>query len=58
MNEKLLTQRRYKDGLKVRCILDRKHYPPKVQVTDEQMSSIKIMRDEFHGEWNYTICPS
>ena len=44
-------------GLKVRCVLDRKHYPPKVQVTDEQMASIKITRDTFHGEWNYTISP-
>jgi hypothetical protein len=44
-------------GLKVRCILDPKEYPDKVQVTDEQMASIRIRRDTFHGEWNYTICP-
>ena len=44
-------------GLKVRCVLDNKHYPHKVQVTDEQMASINIKRDAFHGEWNYTICP-
>ena len=53
----LIANTRTKAGLKVRCILDRKHYPPKVRVTDEQMSSIKIHRDTFHGEWNYTICP-
>ncbi len=46
-----------KSGLKVRCILDRKEYPPKIEVTDEQMASIKIKRDDFHGEWNYTIHP-
>ena len=46
-----------KVGLKVRCILDRKHYPPKVEVTDAQMATIKIKRDAFHGEWNYTIGP-
>jgi len=44
-------------GLKVRCILDKKQYPHKVQVTDEQMVSINIKRDTFHGEWNYTIRP-
>ena len=44
-------------GLKVRCVLDRKEYPPKLEVTDEQMTSIKIKRDDFHGEWNYTIHP-
>jgi hypothetical protein len=26
-------------------------------VTDEEMSKINIMRDEFHGEWNYTLRP-
>lgn len=44
-------------GLKVRCILDRKHSPPKIEVTDTQMANIKIQRDAFHGEWNYTIRP-
>jgi len=44
-------------GLKVHCILDKKDYPPKVEVTDEHMASIKINHDSFHGEWNYTICP-
>lgn len=46
-----------KSGLTVHCMLDKKHYPPKVEVTDEQMASIKIKHDPFHGEWNYTISP-
>ena len=46
-----------KTGLKVRCVLDPRDYPPKVEVTDEQMARIKITRDDFHGEWNYTIHP-
>jgi len=53
----LIGSTRTNGGLKVRCILDRKEYPPKVEVTDEQMASVKIKRDVFHGEWNYTICP-
>jgi hypothetical protein len=53
----LISNTRTKTGLKVRCVLDRKHYPLKVDVTDEQMASIRITRDEFHGEWNYTIRP-
>ncbi len=44
-------------GLKVRCVLDRKNCPPKIEVTEEQMASIRITRDDFHGEWNYTIYP-
>jgi len=44
-------------GLKVKCVLDNKNYPRKVQVTDEEMASLNIKRDDFHGEWNYTIYP-
>ncbi len=53
----LIANTRSKAGLKVRCVLDPKDYPPKIEVTDKQMASIKITRDDFHGEWNYTIHP-
>jgi hypothetical protein len=53
----LISSTRTKAGLKVRCVLDRKQYPLKVDVTEEQMASIRITRDDFHGEWNYTIRP-
>jgi hypothetical protein len=53
----LIAKTTSKAGLKVRCVLDRKEYPPKVEVTDDQMNSINIKRDDFHGEWNYTIRP-
>jgi len=44
-------------GLKVRCMLDRRHYPKDVKVTDQQMQTIQLTPDNFHGEWNYTIRP-
>jgi len=44
-------------GLTVRCVLDTRKYPNKTQVSDEQMASIDIKPDRFHGEWNYTIRP-
>ena len=44
-------------GLKVRCVLDRGKYPTKQEVTQEQMASINVTRDRFHGDWNYTIRP-
>lgn len=53
----LISNTSTKEGLKVRCIIDRKNYPLKIEVTDEQMRSIRIRRDDFHGEWNYTIQP-
>jgi len=44
-------------GLKVRCELDKKSYPKGIVVSDQEMAKIKILRADFHGEWNYTIRP-
>ncbi|RPH37674.1 MAG: ISAzo13 family transposase, partial [Desulfobulbaceae bacterium] len=44
-------------GLNVRSELDQKSYPKGVKVTDEEFAAIRILRDEFHGEWNYSIMP-
>ena len=44
-------------GLTVRCELDEKKYPKGIQVTDEELASLNIERDEFHPEWNYTLRP-
>ncbi len=45
-------------GLKVRAELDTNPYPKGIKVTDEEFNTILISRDEFHGEWNYSIMPS
>lgn len=44
-------------GLKVSCTLDRGTYPAGIKVSDEEMSQINLLKDSFHGEWNYTITP-
>ena len=44
-------------GLKVRCVLDTAQYPAQREVTAEQMASIHVKPDNFHGDWNYTIGP-
>jgi DDE family transposase len=46
-----------KTGLKVKARLDKRKYPTKVKVTDEQMRELNIKPHDFHGEWNYTILP-
>ncbi len=33
-------------------------YPKGIKVSDEEFAAIRISRDEFHGEWNYSITPS
>ena len=47
-----------KTGLTVRCELDTRTYPKGIVVSDQEMAGLSITRNEFHGEWNYTIHPS
>jgi hypothetical protein len=44
-------------GLRVHAEVDSRKYPKGVKVTDEEVTSIRIERDKFHGDWNYTILP-
>jgi Rhodopirellula transposase DDE domain len=44
-------------GLQVRSELDTHRYPAGTKVSQEQMATINLQRDIFHGEWNYTILP-
>jgi transposase len=45
-------------GLKVRAQLDVNSYPKGIKVSDDEFASIRLTRDNFHGEWNYTIAPN
>jgi Rhodopirellula transposase DDE domain len=53
----LIAATRTKAGLRVRCEVDSGRYPKGEKITDSQFASIKIRREPFHGEWNYTILP-
>jgi len=44
-------------GLKVLAELDSSLYPKGIKVSDDELKAIQIKRDEFHGEWNYSILP-
>jgi len=54
---KLIANTRTSTGLKVRCILDTRRYPTKVEISDEQMAAVRLKPDTFHGDWNYSILP-
>ena len=45
-------------GLHIEASLDTSSYPLHITVSDEELDSVNITRDKFHGEWNYTIIPS
>ncbi len=44
-------------GLKVKCMLDKNEYPKGIKIKKEKIEELGIIRDEFHGEWNYTFKP-
>ena len=44
-------------GLKVSCRLDRRRYPIGRKVSDQEWAKINLRRDDFHGDWNYSIRP-
>lgn len=45
-----------KTGLKVACDLNLNKYQKGIKISDEQLSKVNILKEDFHGEWNYTIC--
>ena len=45
-------------GLTVRSEHDATIYQKGTKGSDAEMDEINIVRDEFHGEWNYTIKPN
>lgn len=54
---KLIARTTTAKGLKVACRLDRRKYPTGRKITDEEMTRVNLIRNKFHGEWNYTIYP-
>ena len=42
-------------GLRVEAELDTNIYENGIKVTDQEMESLRLKRDKFHGDWNYTI---
>jgi hypothetical protein len=44
-------------GLKVVCRLDKRKYPIGRKISQAEWEAIRIKRDVFHGDWNYSIHP-
>ena len=54
---KLIASTKTRTGLKVYATLDHRIYALKKKVTDEEMRSLNLHPDLFHGEWNYMLQP-
>lgn len=46
-----------KTGLRIKAALDSGHYAQGIKVSDQELATLAIERDEFHGEWNYRLRP-
>ena len=46
-----------KKGLRIEATVDRNEYTTGVKISDTELDSVRIDRQDFHGEWNYTITP-
>jgi len=44
-----------KTELRVQAEIDPGKHPKGVKASDDEVASIRIEPDKFHGEWNYTI---
>ncbi len=51
----LISSTKTEKGLKVKAVFDDNTYPKGIVVTEDEMNKINILRNEFHGEWNYVI---
>jgi len=54
---KLIGETTTRTGLEVKAQLDKRKYPVKVKITDEEMKMVNLKPHKFHGEWNYSINP-
>ncbi len=53
----LISHTKTNEGLTVVAQKDSHLYPTGTKVSDDEVAALHLLRDEFHGEWNYTILP-
>ena len=53
----LIGNTKTRTGLTINAELDERPYPTGLKVSDEELAAVRMKRDTFHGDWNYTILP-
>ena len=46
-----------KTGLEFKSDLDPNTYPAEIKISDQQMAKLRLRRNAFHGDWNYSLLP-
>jgi len=47
-----------KTGLTIKAVLDENEYETGIKVPDQELATVKLDKESFHGELNYYITPS
>lgn len=47
-----------KTGLTIKAVLDENEYETGIKVSDQELATVKLDKESFHGEWNYSITPN
>lgn len=53
----LIGNTRTNAGLRVRARLDKRKYPIGMKISDDVMKELNLQKDDFHGDWNYSLLP-
>lgn len=53
----LIANTKTEKGLEIEAALDEGTYELGIGITKTEFASINLVRDEFHGDWNYAILP-
>jgi Rhodopirellula transposase DDE domain len=53
----LIAHTKTRTGLKIRAEWDTNHYETGIEVSEKELAALRLTKDSFHGEWNYTISP-
>ena len=51
----LIGDTKTRTGLLIRAALDVNTYETGIKVTDDELAAVRLKKDTFHGDWNYTI---
>ncbi len=54
---KLILSSKTKTGLDVECEIDKNNYKTGIKISEKKLQEINMVRNSFHGEWNYTVFP-
>ena len=54
----LIANTKTKAGLTIEANINKNAYHTGVKISDEVFNSVNIIREDFHGEWNYIINPT